>query len=157
MLGEKWYLFRSNSKLNQNWMVVAGAVAGCVLHDLAADDLDGIIGQNVIDAHCRTLVYIYEVGRNRIAPSARWHSILEPEFPQCSKHLPATFNELIHCTLWVRREISKGFDQLGAINVILWTDAVEIPADDHRPSHTLDQLSKIECLVFWVARRMGMI
>ena len=45
-------------------MMVAGAIAGRTVHNLTGDDLDRVIGQDVIDADAGALVDIDEVGWN---------------------------------------------------------------------------------------------
>jgi hypothetical protein len=55
---------RSNPKLQHDGMMVAGAINGRAVHNLTGDDLDRVIGQDVIDADAGALVDIDEVGWN---------------------------------------------------------------------------------------------
>jgi len=54
----------SQAELDQHRMMIACPIAGGAVNDLAADDLDHIIGKDMVDAHGRALVRIDEVGRN---------------------------------------------------------------------------------------------
>ena len=122
-----------NSEFQHNGMVIASAIGARVLHNLACDDLDGVIGEDVVDAHPRTLILIDEIGGDRIAAPSWGNSILEPELTQSSEDLLATFDELIHRSFWVRREASERFDHLKSIDLILRAYAVEIPTYDDGP------------------------
>jgi hypothetical protein len=68
-----------DSKFQHDGMVIAGAISVGVLHDLACDDLDGVIGEDVVDAHPRTLIQIDEIGGDRIAAPGWGNSVLKPE------------------------------------------------------------------------------
>lgn len=127
--------------------MVARAVAGRCVHDLARGDLDSVVAENVIDAHGRALVRVDEIGRHRVpAPGVR-NGIAEAEPSQRSEHVSAAFDELIDGGLGVGREAAERFDQAQAVDVILGADAVEIAADDDAASQPLDQPSEIERLV----------
>jgi len=148
---------RSNPEVQHNRVMVARAVAGLAVHDLASDDVDRIIGQDMVDADTRILVKIDEVGRHGEATSGRWDRIPEAELTEPGKDLLAAFDEPIHGRFRVAGEVAERRDELAAIDAILRTDAIEITTNDERPSQTGDQLSEVEGLVFRVAMRVGMI
>ena len=75
--------------------MIARAIAGGAVNDLAANDLDRIIGEDVVDANGRALVLIDEVGGNRVAPPRRWDGILDAEIGQGGEYKLSAFDESV--------------------------------------------------------------
>jgi diguanylate cyclase (GGDEF)-like protein len=145
------------AKLQHDGMVIAGPIAGRAMHDLAGDDLDCRIGQDVVDADARALVAIDEIGRDRVAPPGRRNGIAETEFGEAGKHLPAAFDKSIDGLLGLAGEAAEGRNQLRAIDAVLRIDGVEIAAHQQGPGQRGDHGGKIKRLVFRTPLGVGMI
>src|SRR5262245_63106969 len=111
-------------------MVVAGGIAGRAVDNLARHDLDGVIGENVVDTDAGSFVQVDEIGRDGKAPSRERDCIPEPEHAEARKHQLAAVDELVDGPFGPAREAAEGLDQPVAIDAVLRADAIEVATDD---------------------------
>src|SRR5262245_34470133 len=138
-------------------MMVAGPIALGAMHDLTGYHLDGLIGEDVVDAHPRTLVEVDEVGRNGIAPAVGWDGVAQAEFGKLGEHPLPALHEAVDGFLRLQRNAAEGGNQLGTVDRILRTDGVEIAAHDEWALKPGDHAGKIPRLVFGATSWVGMI
>src|SRR5215831_1564190 len=124
-------------------MMIACTVCLSTVHDLTTPNDDGSVGKDVVDAHPRALVEADEVSRDRIAPSPQGDRILQPQFGKGTEHLPPALDELSQASFGITRKRAERHNERIAVNVIGWTNAVKIAADDQRPIQTCHEALEI--------------
>ena len=146
-----------DAEIHDDRVMVARGVAGRAVDNFAGQDLDGVVGQDVVDADARAFVRVDEVGGNGIAPSRRRYGVPQSKLAEAGEHQLAAVDELVDGPFSAAREAAKRLDQPPAIDPVLRADAVEVAAYDQRPGEPGDQLGEVMSLVLGLAMRMGMI
>src|SRR5262249_56793775 len=145
------------AKLEQDGMMVAGTIAGGAVDHLAANHLDAVVGENVVDAHARALIEIDKVGWNGVAPTGPWNGVAQSKLRQARKYLSAALDETVDGELRIAGKVAEALDQQLAVDHILRTDRVEIPAHQQRPLHGGQHGGEVERLVLGMAQGVGVV